>query len=534
MQDRRKDEEAGRAIVAAMAALGMVAGIALGLVLAVPLAELSLKSYLGRVAVQETAALTEARGLLQALQNSSTASCSDHELAVLREIVFRSEFIKDAGRMSGRNIECSATAGRPAHGIVQAEKGVLQPDGTVAYANLLPVADGGMKRGGFQRGDLFVVLGANLPVMERSLPAHLAVIPNAGLDQWFARKEQTKTDDSVVRNGETIVAEHCSSAMPTCVTATLKASDARQAEMLNIACIAVSGCAAGMLTGMLLCAFRKRHLSMEQQLRKAIAQDKLEVAYQPIVNLVDGKIIGAEALARWKDRKGKAVSPDLFIKVAEEHGFVGSLTSLVFRRALGELKEVLTKIPDFRLDLNVTATDLADPAFLPMLENAVKDNKVPASSVVVEVTESSTANQEVAMESIRELRRMGHSIYIDDFGTGYSSLSYLLYLSIDRIKIDKAFTRAIGTGAPTLAIVPQIMAMAKSLNLGVVVEGVETEQQALYFTVNDQTIHGQGFLYGEPMPAEVFLALMAPKLARAANEAEREVARTTVAAAGLA
>ncbi len=128
------------------------------------------------------------------------------------------------------------------------------------------------------------------------------------------------------------------------------------------------------------------------------------------------------------------------------------------------------------------------------------------------------------------LRRRGHSIYIDDFGTGYSSLSYLLYLSIDRIKIDKAFTRAIGTNSPTLAIVPQILAMARSLNLGVVVEGVETEQQALYFTVNDQTIQGQGFLYGEPMPVEQFMELMAPKLARATAETERQFAHAALGA----
>jgi sensor c-di-GMP phosphodiesterase-like protein len=212
--------------------------------------------------------------------------------------------------------------------------------------------------------------------------------------------------------------------------------------------------------------------------------------YQPIVDLVNGKIVGAEALARWKDRDGTQVSPDKFIKVAEENGFIGPLTSLVFRRALSQLHEVLTKIPDFKLDINVTAADLADPAFLPMIDEAMKHSNVQPSSVVIEVTESSTANQEVAMEAIRLLRRRGHGIYIDDFGTGYSSLSYLTYLSVDRIKIDKSFTRAIGTQSPTLAILPPIMAMARSLNLGVVVEGVETEQQALYFTVNDLTVQG--------------------------------------------
>ena len=104
----------------------------------------------------------------------------------------------------------------------------------------------------------------------------------------------------------------------------------------------------------------------------------------------------------------------------------------------------------------------------------------------------------------------GHSIFIDDFGTGYSSLSYLLYLSVDTIKIDKAFTRAIGTESVTVAILPQIMAMAKSLNLEVVVEGIETEHQALYFSTKPR-VFGQGWLYGRPVSAEEFHCLMAEK-----------------------
>ena len=114
------------------------------------------------------------------------------------------------------------------------------------------------------------------------------------------------------------------------------------------------------------------------------------------------------------------------------------------------------------------------------------------------------------MESIRALRRRGHSIFIDDFGTGYSSLSYLLYLSVDTIKIDNAFTRAIGTESVTVAILPQIMAMAKSLNLEVVVEGIETEHQALYFSTKPR-VFGQGWLYGRPVSAEEFHCLMAEK-----------------------
>lgn len=522
-QHRRKDGEAGRTIIAGMAALGMAAGFGLGSLLAIPLAEFHLKGYLNRVAAQESASLQEAHSLLSSLQHPTAPACSETEIAAFRDLVFRSSYIKDIGRMHAGTIECSAAAGHPVHPIGQFKASVPDADGNIAYANLVPMRNAGVKRPGMQLGSAFVVFASQLPVVEGSLPIHATVNSNAS---------DTQPQANVERNGDNLIATRCSTALYTCTQASVSVTEARQAEFGVAAGMAGLGCALGALVGFGLAAWRRRYRSMEQQLRRSIEKEELQVVYQPIVNLVDGKVIGAEALSRWKDRDGTPVSPDLFIKIAEQHGFIGSLTSLVFRRALKDFREVLTKIPDFKLDINVTAADLADPAFLPMLDAAIEQNKVPTSSIVIEVTESSTANQEVAMESIRSLRRRGHSIYIDDFGTGYSSLSYLLYLQIDRVKIDKAFTRAIGTNAPTLAIIPQIMNMVRSQNLGVVVEGVETEQQALYFTVNDQTVHGQGFLYGEPMPTEQFMQLMAPKLARlsAQVEVERQFAQAALGA----
>jgi sensor c-di-GMP phosphodiesterase-like protein len=115
----------------------------------------------------------------------------------------------------------------------------------------------------------------------------------------------------------------------------------------------------------------------------------------------------------------------------------------------------------------------------------------------------------VAVETIHQLRRRGHSIHIDDFGTGYSSLSYLHDLSVDAIKIDRSFTQSIGTEAVTVAILPQILAMAQALNLLVIVEGIETEQQAEYFAIHSQPVLAQGWLFGRPVPSEQFHRLLA-------------------------
>jgi sensor c-di-GMP phosphodiesterase-like protein len=232
--------------------------------------------------------------------------------------------------------------------------------------------------------------------------------------------------------------------------------------------------------------------------------------------------VGAEALARWTDEDGKPVGPDVFIKIAEARGFIGEITELVVRHVLKELGELLRSRPDFHVSVNVTAADLSDPKFLPMLDQALNRAEVPARSLAIEITEASTAQQEVAMEAIRQLRRRGHSVHIDDFGTGYSSLSYLHALSVDTIKIDRSFTQAVGTQAMVLGILPQILAMAEALNLGVVVEGIETCEQAEYFAATRQLVLAQGWLFGHPVPASDFCGLLSAD-AKKESGAEVEV-----------
>jgi sensor c-di-GMP phosphodiesterase-like protein len=260
---------------------------------------------------------------------------------------------------------------------------------------------------------------------------------------------------------------------------------------------------------------------LDHQLRRAIRREQLRLVYQPIVSLPDGEIVGAEALARWTDEDGFAVGPDIFIKIAEERGFVGEITRLVTRRALSDFAQTLRARPDFELSINVAAADLADPRFLPMLESELKRAGVAAKSLAIEITESSTARHEVAIATILRLRQMGHGIHIDDFGTGYSSLAYLHDLSVNAIKIDRSFTQAIGTEAVTLAILPQILVMADALHLQVIVEGIETSLQANYFSSGTRPILGQGWLYGRPVTAEEFIRLLAEdeKLSQNATDA---------------
>ena len=513
MQEHRDNQLAARATVIATATLGAIAGFMLGCVLAIPLAEAHLQTYLARVAVQENASVIEAHDLLNVIQHSAYAACSDEELSYFREIVFRSEYVKDAGRIRGSRIECSATAGHSSQPIGTFKAGAATLDGTVAYINLESLHHQTLHGVGIQQGGVFVVFGSHLPVVVGSLPIHLAVVPADERVPGTAPSASTPSPlsqpaDNVTRTGDTLVAEHCSAIRGHCVAASVSVGEARRGEIIPIAGSSLLFGITGAFAGIMLCFLRRRSLALDQQLRRALAEEKLKLVYQPIVDLATKKIVGAEALARWTRNDGVSVSPDVFIRTAEEHGFVGSVTNLVLRRALKEFREPLRTIPDFRLSINVAASDLVDPDFLPMLDEVVKKAGVPPGSLAFEVTERSAADCDDALESIRLLRRRGHHISIDDFGTGYSNLSYLLYLSADTIKIDKAFIRAIGTESVTVAILPQIIAMARSLNLCVVVEGIESENQANYFPTDKIRIYGQGWLYGRPMPAFEFFRLL--------------------------
>jgi len=133
---------------------------------------------------------------------------------------------------------------------------------------------------------------------------------------------------------------------------------------------------------------------------------------------------------------------------------------------------------------------------------------VNPSNVGLELTERSTADHKTAVHALAQFKNTGHVMYIDDFGTGYSSLAYLHELHVDAIKMDRAFTRTVGTGAVTASVVPQILEMAAQLDLLVVVEGIETREQAEYFRAAGRGILGQGWLFGMPVPASQFRKLL--------------------------
>jgi sensor c-di-GMP phosphodiesterase-like protein len=506
-----------------MLACGLLAGYLLGRALVLQQATNSLDQYLKLTAALDDASFTEARSVLNVLKNSPYPYCSDAEIAYFRAAVFRSEYLKDAGRIHGGKIDCSATADRLTQAIGPFIPDSRQDDGIIAYGNLVPIRDTRLKRAGLQLGSTYVVLDSNLPPSPGPVTLQLSpTMQDAALKQSSLPaseapdgNELNPTTDGSGRVGNTLYATRCSTLHFNCVTASITVSEALHGGIVTLAASTFAGGLLGILFGMAFSFAYNRNRDLPQQLRRAVERSQMQVLYQPIVDLSTRRIVGAEALARWTDEEGNVVEPDVFVSIAENLGFVGGITKLVLRRALQDFAKTFQKHPKFRLSVNVAGADLVDPMFLPMLDESLKRANVKPENLVIEITERSAANGEVAMETIRILRRMGHSIHIDDFGTGNSNLDKLLYLFADTIKIDKAFTKVIGTESVAVGILPQILAMAKSLHLEVVVEGVETDYQADYFSPATQKMYGQGWLYGHPVTAEQFLAILGDDLSLA-------------------
>jgi sensor c-di-GMP phosphodiesterase-like protein len=511
------------------ACCGVGAGYLLGSAIALRLAEGRLNQFAESIQVEGEKSSVESRVLLATLNASPWPYCSEAEIAWFRTRIYRSEYLQDAGRMRNGRIDCSAALGHPAHLLDKYTPDYSQQDGTLVYRNIAPLRIGGLTVISLQLGNSFVTFRP-FPSKHWDMPLMHYTVTVTGASQGHASQlmggapqagERVLTREGVWRLNGNLYATRCSAHFFNCFTAYMTIPASLQASRGELKANIVLGGLTGALLGIVLSIFYRRNRSMEQQLRQAIRKDKLRVEYQQIVSLASRRIVGAEALVRWTDEDGFAVGPDVFVKIAEERGFVDSITRLVVRHVLRDFAATLRSRPDFRLSINVAATDLADPLFLPMLESALKRAEVQAESLIIELTESSTARHEAAIAAILRLHQRGHRVHVDDFGTGYSSLSYLHDLSVDAIKIDRSFTRTIGTEAITVAILPQILAMAEALNLQVIAEGIETSQQAEYFAAQTQPILGQGWLFGRAVPSEEFHRLLAEseKQAQAGMEA---------------
>jgi EAL domain-containing protein (putative c-di-GMP-specific phosphodiesterase class I) len=243
----------------------------------------------------------------------------------------------------------------------------------------------------------------------------------------------------------------------------------------------------------------RERVEIELALRQALAHGELHVAYQPIVELSSARLIGAEALLRWDHPVRGPIPPSVFIPIAEDNGLVAELGSWVLREAVGQLaawRSAAAVTGDFWMSVNVSPRQLRDLSLPSVLADALMAHRLPATAIVLEITESVMVDaNDVTDRVMFELRSMGARIVVDDFGTGFSSLGYLRRHPVTGVKIDQAFVAGLGANAEDEEIVRAVVAMSNALGLTVVAEGVETRAQQDILAAMGIVL-GQGRLWG--------------------------------------
>ena len=249
-------------------------------------------------------------------------------------------------------------------------------------------------------------------------------------------------------------------------------------------------------------------IKIEQELRSAIKNNEFELYLQPIIDLKNHSIYKAEALIRWQHPIRGMVNPDDFIPIAEKTELIKAIGEWVINQTC-QISEKITQL-GFRLkiSMNLSSSQVTDKNLFTCLHSCVTNYDIDPQLLEIEVTEGVLVDDySVAEELLNKIRDLGISVSVDDFGTGYSSLAYLKKLPLDFLKIDRSFIKDIVADDNDKAIVRAVIAMAHSLNLNVIAEGVENQEQ-LDFLIDNSCNSAQGYLFSKPIDLSAFIVLL--------------------------
>lgn len=250
-------------------------------------------------------------------------------------------------------------------------------------------------------------------------------------------------------------------------------------------------------------------LEMENRLRKAIDNREFHLYYQPQMDIRTGDVVGIEALIRWIDAQNNVVLPGMFIPIAEETGLIIPIGEWILENACRQNKAWQDAgFPPMYVSVNISGIQFKQPSFIKTVDTVLRETGLDPRHLELELTESILMEStEASRQTLNELKSMGVRLSIDDFGTGYSSLSYLKRFPIDTLKIDRSFVKDVTTNPDDKAIISAIIALAKTLNLKVIAEGVETIQQLA--CLREMGSDGmQGYLFSPPLPHDYLTQLL--------------------------
>jgi EAL domain-containing protein (putative c-di-GMP-specific phosphodiesterase class I) len=266
-------------------------------------------------------------------------------------------------------------------------------------------------------------------------------------------------------------------------------------------------------------------MRLDHAMRMALVQGRFRLHFQPQVDLQSGRVVGAEALIRWRDPELGEISPAEFIPVAEESGFIIEIGDWVLKRAVAQAAAWSGVAEGMTVSVNVSALQFQQPGFVDGVAQALRDAGLPPQLLELELTESILIQDaKDAMLRLQALAQLGVKLAIDDFGTGSSSLACLKQLPVDSLKIDRSFIDGLPDDPHDRSITEAIVTLGNRLGLTVVAEGVETVEQWIALDELGCTV-GQGFLWSPPIPARAFAPLITG-LRRAARAAQDSATTT--------
>ncbi|WP_413738123.1 EAL domain-containing protein [Sodalis sp. RH21] len=467
---------------------GMLIGLLLGQLYIAKTGRQQLRHYTHALLVRGMAVAEEQRYILEAVRSPGTPLCSDADLNQLRFLLVRAAYIADIGRvLNGKSI-CSA-----ARGAIDVSSRLPPPDTRITANRIMqgqtlvvtdPLAFSYFYKS--SQGYSGLLAARNLQSIYQSFGYSDVIRANPGRREhpwWATAHFEYECDDR---------SDICAYSQLQ-VPSIFQAPPAILAGLLFISmAIGGSACAA------LLLAIEK-YRSLNRQLFKAVKRKQIEVRYQPLMCLRRGKFTAVEALARWKNHRGEYVSPEIFIKMAEDMGIIGLITRQITRQALRDMYCFMQADSEFYVSINVSVSDLLSAAYHDFLDNEIRKLNLDPRQVMLEITERSTSEHGGLAKAIGTLRNKGFKIALDDFGTGYSNLDYLSSLTVDAIKIDKIFTNAIGTDSINAKMVDLLFDLIQFLQLAIIVEGIETAGQAEYVAAHCPDAIGQGWYYSYPL-----------------------------------
>lgn len=448
--------------------------------------------------------------------------CAEQSLAAMRRAVLKSTMLVDVGYVQDDVLVCSAFGrqqlpiGKPSYtspsGYV-IRSGVHHPLLHEAVVVISTDAHSGYSG----------IVNTNLPLEDVPIDS-LWQVGLIGTNQKAPLAQQgefnpdwlTGTGDAYAANfedGDRIVAWQRSHSFNYTAYAALPRSAMQDDSRHTLMVLLPLGLLGGLLLAFATTSIVKKRTSMLSMLKGAIEGNGLFLVYQPIVDLPTGRWVGCEALVRWRMPNGEIISPVVFIPLAERNGLISRVTARVMALVERDVSLLLQSDPAFYISINVSADDFCDPNLVARLGQMVARLGAVPRNLHIEATEGVFMHVEQTRKTAHALRAQGFEIAIDDFGTGYSSLSYLTSVELDYLKIDKSFVDTIGTEALNGQVLQHIIALAKSLNLRMIAEGVETQQQADY--LRSQGVQfAQGWLYARPLDIKALRAGLASAAAR--------------------